>query len=41
VLGQDVEVLNRVDGQQGVVGDDDVRPAGFVAGKLREAARGS
>ena len=37
VLGQDDEVLQRVDRQQGVVGDHDVRPAGLLARLLGEA----
>ena len=37
VLGQDDEVLQRVDGQQGVVGDHEVRPAGLLARLLGEA----
>ncbi len=37
MLGQDVEVLQRVDGQQRMVGDDDVRPACLIPRQLREA----
>jgi hypothetical protein len=38
VLGEDVAVLQRVDGQQRVVGDDDVRPARDLACPLGKAA---
>src|SRR5258708_24368405 len=39
VLGQDLAVLQRVDGQQRVIGDDDIGPASGLAGPLGEAPR--
>ena len=37
VVGQDPELLQRVDRQQRVVGHDDVHPPGRITGKLGEA----
>ncbi len=39
VLRQDLAILQRVDGEQRVIGDDEVGPAGGVAGPLGKAAR--